>query len=176
MKRKGKLLLLLALVLLVLAGWGQKKVELLSDKKLIDLSAAIGNCMLGAEELTPDEGKDTPNPSATPVPMTSVTPKPTVTPRPTSTPTSMPAPTIHPKPTLPPKPKTYAVSVRDQVVAYKNTEWTDLDSFTEQLQKDCNEWTTFRLIDDYAEAHVYRKLLKILNELEAEIGLRYTIE
>jgi len=177
MKRRGKLFLLLTVSLLVLAGWGQKKVELLSDKKLIDLSAAIGNCMLGAEELVPpEEGKDTPNPSVTPVPMTSVTPKPTVTPIPTSTPTSMPAPTIHPKPTLPPKPKTYAVSVRDQVVAYKNTEWTDLDSFTEQLQKDCNEWTTFRLIDDYAEAHVYRKLLKILNELETEIGLRYTIE
>ena len=177
MKRKGKLLLLLAISLLVLAGWGQKKVELLSDKKLIELSAAIGNCMLGAEELVPpDEGKETPNLSATPIPMTSVTPKPTVTPRPTSTPSSMPAPTIHPRPTLPPKPRTYEVSVRDQVVTYKNTEWTDLDSFTEQLQNDCNEWTTFRLTDDYAEAHVYRKLLETLKKLETENGLRYTIE
>lgn len=176
MKRKGKLLLLLAVSLLALAGWSQKKVELLSDKKLIDLSAAIGNCMLGAEELTPDEGKDTPNTSVTPVPMTSVTPKPTVTPRPTSTPTSMPAPTIHPKPTLSPKPKTYDIRVRDQVVTYKNTTWTDLDILMEQFQKDCNEWTTLRLIDDYAEAHVYRKLIEFLKNLEAESGLRYIIE
>ena len=96
MKRKGKLLLLLAVSLLVLAGWGQKKVELLSDKKLIDLSAAIGNCTLGAEDLIPDEGKETPNLSATPVPMTSVTPKPTVTPRPTAQPTRSPQPIIVP--------------------------------------------------------------------------------
>ena len=176
MKRKGKLFLLLTVSLLVLAGWGQKKVELLSDKKLIDLSAAIGNCTLGAEDLIPDEGKDATTPLTTPVPMTSVTPKPTVTPRPTSTPTSMPAPTIHPRPTLPPKPRTYDIRVRDQVVTYKNETWPDLDIFTDQIQKDCNEWTTFRLTDDYAEAHVYRKLIEILNELEAENGLRYIIE
>lgn len=176
MKRKGKLFLLLAVSLLVLIGWGQKKVELLSDKKLIDLSAAIGNCTLGAEDLIPDSEKDATTPVTTPVPMASVTPKPTVTPRPTSTPTSMPAPSIHPKPTLPPKPKTYEIRVRDQVVTYKNEPWTDLDILTDRFQSDCNEWTTFRLIDDYAEAHVYRKIIEILNKLETEIGLRYIIE
>ena len=63
MKKRGKLFLLLAVSLLVLAGWGQKKVELLSDKKLIDLSAAIGNCTLGADEMTPSDGTGPQNPS-----------------------------------------------------------------------------------------------------------------
>ena len=62
MKRKGKLLLLLTVSLLVLAGWGQKKVELLNDKKLIDLNAALEKCILGADDLTPDEGNNNQNP------------------------------------------------------------------------------------------------------------------
>ena len=172
MKKRGTVFLLLMVSLLVLAGWGQKKVELLSDKKLIDLSAAIGNCTLGAEELIPEDGKDTPNPSATPVPMTSVTPKPTAAP----TLTSMPAPTIHPKPTLPPKPRTRDISVRDQIVTYKAVSWPDLDAFMEQLRQDQDEWTTFHLVDDYAEAHVYRRIKKMLEELKTELGLKYTEE
>ena len=172
MKKRGTVFLLLMVSLLVLAGWGQKKVELLSDKKLIDLSAAIGNCTLGAEELIPEDGKDTPNPSATPVPMTSVTPKPTAAP----TLTSMPAPTIHPKPTLPPKPRTRDISVRDQIVTYKAVSWPDLDVFMEQLRQDQDEWTTFHLVDDYAEAHVYRRIKKMLEELKTELGLKYTEE
>ena len=172
MKKRETFFLLLMVSLLVLAGWGQKKVELLSDKKLIDLSAAIGNCTLGAEELIPEDGKDTPNPSATPVPMTSVTPRPTAAP----TLTSMPAPTIHPKPTLPPKPRTRDISVRDQIVTYKAVSWPDLDAFMEQLRQDQDEWTTFHLVDDYAEAHVYRRIKKMLEELKTELGLKYTEE
>jgi len=172
MKKRGTVFLLLMVSLLVLAGWGQKKVELLSDKKLIDLSVAIGNCTLGAEELIPEDGKATPNPSATPVPMTSVTPRPTAAP----TLTSMPAPTIHPKPTLPPKPRTRDISVRDQIVTYKAVSWPDLDVFMEQLRQDQDEWTTFHLVDDYAEAHVYRRIKKMLEELKTELGLKYTEE
>ena len=172
MKKRGTVFLLLMVSLLVLAGWGQKKVELLSDKKLIDLSAAIGNCTLGAEELIPEDGKDTPNPSDTPVPITSFTPKPTAAP----TLTSMPAPTIHPKPTLPPKPRTRDISVRDQIVTYKAVSWPDLDAFMEQLRQDQDEWTTFHLVDDYAEAHVYRRIKKMLEELKTELGLKYTEE
>jgi hypothetical protein len=167
MKKRRKLFLLLAVSLLVLAGWGQKKVELLSDKKLIDLSVAIGNCTLGAEDLIPDEGDNTqdPNsPTATPGPAPTVTPKVSPTPWPTDA----------PKPTLPAKPRVQDISVRDQVVTYNYVPWPKLDILAEQLRRDHNEWTTFRLIDDFAEAHVYRQMLEILNELEAEIGLSYT--
>jgi hypothetical protein len=60
------------------------------------------------------------------------------------------------------------------VVTYNYVPWPKLDILAEQLRRDHNEWTTFRLIDDFAEAHVYRQMLEILNELEAEIGLSYT--
>ena len=188
MKKRWKLLLLALVSLLVLAGWSQKKVELLSDKKLIDLSAAIGNCTLGADDMTPDEGtsernpngqgaakptpKPTPKPTAMPTPMISVTPKPTITPGATSPH----APTIHPKPTVSIKPRTLDISVRDEQVTYNYVLWPYLDILKERLQRDHDERTSFCLIDDYAEAHVYRRMLEILNELEAEIGLRYTIK
>ena len=180
MKKRGKLLLLALVSVLVLAGWSQKKVELLSDKKLIDLSAAIGKCTLGADDMTPDEGTSTQNPNgqgtakptAAPTPRITVTPKPTVTPGASSTH----APTIHPKPTVSIKPRTLDISVRDEQVTYNYVSWPDLDLLKERLQKDHDERTSFRLIDDYAEAHVYRDMLKLLNELEAEIGLRYVIE
>lgn len=180
MKKRWKLLLLVFVSLLVLAGWGQKKVELLSDKKLIDLSAAIGKCALGGDSMTPDDGsstqnpdgQDTPNPSVVPSPTTSATPKPSVTPGPASTH----GPTIQPKPTVDIKPRTRDISVRDEQVTYNYKSWPDLDILKAQLQNDHNERTSFRLVDDYAEAHVYRRMLEILNELEAEIGLRYTIE
>ena len=172
MKKRGKLLLFLTVVLLVLVGWSQKKVELLNDKKLIDLNVAIGKCTLGAEDLVPEEGdsmQDVNNPVTAPDPKISVTPKPT----PGITPTHQ--PTIHPKPTLPPllKPRTLDISIRDQQITYNKVLWKDWEILKAQLQKDHDERTTFRLVDDFAEAHVYRQMLEILNELEAEIGLRY---
>ena len=169
MKRKRKLLLLVAVSLLVLAGWGQKKVELLNDKKLIDLSAAIGKCLIGAEELTKDEGdntKDPENPTVTPA----ANPSPTVTPKVT------PKITVTSAPTRVPLPRTIEIRIRDQKVIYNYVEWPALAILTEQLQKDHDERTTFRLIDDYAEAHVFRQMLGILEELENEIGLNFTRE
>ena len=168
MKKRGKLLLFLAVSLLVLAGWSQKKVELLNDKKLIDLNVAIGKCTLGAEDLIPDEGdsmQDANNPATAPKPEMSITPKPTQKLTPT--------PTTQPKPSLPAKPRTLDISIRDEQVTYNHVSWPDLEILKEQLQRDHDERTTFRLVDDFAEAHVYRQLLEILNELEAEIGLRY---
>ena len=172
MKKRGKLLLFLVIYLLVLVGWNQKKVELLNDKKLIDLNAAIGKCTLGAEDLIPNEGdntQDVNNPATTPAPKLSVTPKPTEGITPTH------QPTIQPKPTLPPllKPRTLDISIRDQQVTYNKVLWEDLEILKAQLQKDHDERTTFRLVDDFAEAHVYRQMLEILKELENEIGLRY---
>ena len=34
----------------------------------------------------------------------------------------------------------------------------------------------FCLVDDFAEAHVYRSVLKQLNELHSEIGLKFSYE
>ena len=49
MKEKFKLFILMFFFLLFLCGWGKKKVELLNDKKLIDLNVAIEICKPGAD-------------------------------------------------------------------------------------------------------------------------------
>ena len=171
MKKTKKCFLLLMVSLLAFAGWGRKKVELLSDKKLIDLSAAIGKCTLGADDLMPEEGdnaQDANNPDR--IPAMSVTPNPT------SQITPTPHPTNGPKPSLPAKPRTLDIRIRDMQVMYNYVPWPDLEILKAQLQKDHDERTTFRLVDDFAEAHVYRQMLEILNELENGIGLRYIKE
>ena len=48
MKKKYTILFVI-FSLMLLAGWGKKNVELLNDKKLIDLDAAIGICIPGAD-------------------------------------------------------------------------------------------------------------------------------
>ena len=112
MKKRRKLILLALVSLLVLAGWGQKKVELLSDKKLIDLSAAIGNCTLGADDMTPDDGTSTQNPEGQEGAAPTATPTPGITPRPTAKPTTSLQPTVKPAD------RTIIISVRDEEILY----------------------------------------------------------
>ena len=167
MKKRGKLFLLLAVSLLVLAGWGQKKVELLSDKKLIDLSVAIGNCTLGAEDLIPDEGNNTqaPNgPTATPGPAPSVTPRPT------------PQPTGSSQPIIVPTAKTIIISLRDEEILYDLRRVEDMETLKTRITVENADHISFQLVDNYAEAHVFRRVMKLLEELEAELGIRYIRE
>lgn len=162
MKRKCKLLLPVLLSVLLLAGWGKKTVELLNSKKLIDLNAAIEFCMPGAEALTPEDGEKTENPAEV-----------TVTPSPAATPTVTPRPTVTPKPTMDSKPRAVTISVRGCVVTCDSKQWDDLEALRERIVREANSNVTFRLIDDFAEAHVYRQLIAMLEELEAELGLSY---
>ena len=167
MKKRGKLFFLLAASLLVLAGWGQKKVELLSDKKLIDLSVAIGNCTLGAEDLIPDEGDNTrdPNgPTATPGPAPSVTPKPTS------------SPTGSSQPIIVPTAKTIIISVRDEEILYDLRRVEDMETLKTRITVENADHISFQLVDNYAEAHVFRRVVALLEKLEAEIGIRYIRE
>lgn len=170
MKRKYKLVLLMIFSLLLLAGWGKKSVELLNDKKLIDLNVALGNCILGAEDLIQDEGNQTQNPENPATPKPTMTPRPTATPRPIVTP----RPTATPVPTEAPKPRTIVIVVRDQKITYDSKERLEASKLKEQIQMDHGELVSFRLVDDFAEAHVYRKIMAILAELQEEIGIRYT--
>ena len=166
MKKRGKLLLLVLVSLLVLAGWGQKKVELLSSKKLIDLSAAIGKCTLGAEEMTPSNGTDTQNPNG----QGTVNPTPTTTPRPTAKPTST------PRPTVVPTAQTIIISIRDEAILYDLKPVENLDLLEKRIILANADHVSFRLLDNYAEAHVFRRVMALLEKLEAEIGIRYIRE
>lgn len=162
MKRKIKLLTALLFSLLFLVGFGKKSVELLSNKKLIDLDAAIQICMPGAESQEKENGENTKNP----VP-------PTVTPTPVVKPTTTPQPTATPKPTTKPKPRAVVINVRDCTVTCGSTVWEDFDALKERIAREANSSVTFHLVDDFAEAHVYRKIIAILEELDAELGISY---
>ena len=150
MKRKIKLLLFTGLSLLVLIGWGKKNVELLNDKKLIDLNIAMEKCLPGADVSDPENSSNTEKPQNT------VTP------------------TITPQLTVTPNPRTIVIRVRNRNITYDSIEWEDVDKLADRIRQDNSTLITFRLEDDFAEAHVYRRIMAVLAELEAELGIRYT--
>lgn len=158
MKRKIRLTLLVLLSLLVLAGFGKKSVELLSDKKLIDLNAAIALCLPGADSLEPENNgkqEEVQNPE-----------EPTATPKPTVAPTMIPESTG--------KARTIVISVRERVISFGLDKSITLVTLEERIRKNHKNGVDFQLVDDYAEAHVYREIIEMLEKLEAEIGVSYT--
>lgn len=162
MKRKYRLLVFLLLSLLILAGWGKKTVELLNSKKLIDLNAAIEICLSGSDSLE-QENAGKPQISVAPV----------QTPVPTAEPVTEPTNTPMPSATAKPKPRAVVINVRGCEVTCGSTKWEDMDALKERIAREANSHVTFRLVDDFAEAHVYRQILAILEELKEELGLSY---
>lgn len=162
MKKKYRLPVFLFFTLLIFAGWGKKTVELLNSKKLIDLNAAIEICLSGGD-LLEQENIGNPQISATPV----------QTPVPTEAPAKEPNNTPMPTATTKPKPRAVVINVHGSEVTCGSTQWEDMDALKERIAREANSHVTFRLVDDFAEAHVYRQIIAILEELEAELGLSY---
>ena len=154
MKRKYKLLLFMVVSLLCLVGWGKKQVELLNDKKLIDLNLALQNCSLGADskENTSDNDEK----------VDEIVPE--ITPTPTD------------KIVIEEKEKTIVISIRGRNITYDFAKWNDIEKLKDKMKQDHGEFVSFQLIDDFAEAHIYKRVMAILSELELEIGLKYTKE
>ena len=148
MKRKSIAVLLVFLSIMLLAGWGKKQVELLNDKKLIDLSKAIENC-IGADSSKPSDNSGA---DAAPEDGTQSNEGDTA------------------------GKKEIVISVRNKTVTYDNTEWKKLETLETKIRQDFKTNIVFKLVDDYAEAHVYRYIMKVLSELEVEIGITYTME
>ena len=154
MKRKYKLLLFMVVSLLCLVGWGKKQVELLNDKKLIDLNLALQNCSLGADskENTSDNDEK----------VDEIVPE--ITPTPTD------------KIVIEEKEKTIVISIRGRNITYNFAKWNDIEKLKDKMKQDNGKLVSFRLVDDFAEAHIYKRVMAILSELELEIGLKYTRE
>ena len=154
MKRKYKLLLFIVISLLCLVGWGKKQVELLNDKKLIDLNLALQNCSLGADskENTSDNDEKVEEivPEITPTPIDKIV--------------------------IEEKEKIIVISVRGRNITYNFVKWNDIDKLKDKIKQDNGELVSFQLVDDFAESHIYKQVMAILSELELEIGLKYTKE
>lgn len=151
MKKKVKLAVLLGLCLLCLAGWGKKTVDFLNNQKLIDLEAALQNCLHGDSMSESDYNTDNDKePESTQVPDTPTDPKEDID-----------------------QERVVIIRVRERKITY-DTEEIELNKLEHRIRQDYHEKLTYQLVEDYAEAHVYRRIRGILAGLKAELGLEYT--
>lgn len=153
MKKKYTILLLTIFSFMFLVGWGKKSVELLNDKKLIDLNIAIERCIPGADAPDDNDISNEENENNNDV-STKVIPD--------------------DKEDIEEKDRTLVISVRNRTITYANVEYINMDKLKERIRQDNGERVTFKLVDDFAEAHVYKEVMSILAELEAEFGLKYS--
>lgn len=157
MKKKYLATFIMISFLIFLAGWGKKEVKLLNDTKLIDLDAAIEKCIPGANSTEESEASDSTSD------VSSDEEVPTIT---------MP----NDEKLVENKERIIVITVRDQTVTYDTKEYTDMNRLKAKIVQDNGKQVSFRLVDDFAESHVYKEVLSILSDLEAEIGLNYTKE
>ena len=149
MKKKVRLIAVLILALVFLVGWGKQSVKLLNESKLIDLEAALQVCLHGSSMSEGDVDSDNPEePVSTQVPT-------------------------DPKEDIDEE-KTLIISVRDRRITYDMGEEITLDKLEDRIRQEYNAKTTYQLVDDFAEAHIYRRVQAILSNLKDEIGLEYT--
>lgn len=153
MKRKMNLSVLIGLFLLLLVGFGKKSVELLNDSKLIDLDAAIGIAKPGGDA---KEEANSSNQNVEEDSLEHSEEKSDITDMDTQ--------------------HIIVIKISEQKVTYDSIPWADIDKLEEKIRNDNRENVCFSLVDDFAEVHVYKKVLKILTDLHSEIGLIYTKE
>lgn len=154
MKRFLTIVLCLSSVL-ILCAWGTKKVELLDNQKLIDLEKAIEFAKPGADSAVGSEGEnsgesDSGNESGN-------------------------------APEVPVKDRIIVISIRDEIITYNGSVYKEeilenTEAFENMLIRDNKDKTEFKLVDDFAEAHVYKCVLEILKKLHSETDLKFTYE
>ncbi len=157
MKKKYTILFVI-FSLMLLAGWGKKNVELLNDKKLIDLDAAIGICIPGADTAQASDNvvnqSDAENEEHNEENMTAEI-------------------ALDDKERIDEEKQVRVIKIRAREIVYETVE-TDIDELKNKLKQDNGKNVTFKLVDDFAEAHVYKEVKSMLSELEQEIGLKYS--
>lgn len=132
-------------MILLWCSWGEKPVELLDDKKLIDLNKAIEFMEPGGELITPDD----------PAYTTAVTTE------------------------QKPSEEMIYINVRGEQIKFDGEEITfeELEAkLRQKLKKTDREHVTFKLADNFAEAHVYRNILGLLRDMNEKEGVKYAYE
>lgn len=157
--KKTMVILLLVLSAAFLAGWGKKVVELLNDTPLIDLSKAIKEAPVGNQGNTLKTEEKEPESDGI---MAEDERE-----RPLDNKTEMAGEKKEP----------YRIKIRDMTITYKNRRCNSLDTLKDNLIRDCSDGAgSVYLEDDFAEAHVYKDVLALLEQLHETIGLAYTFE
>lgn len=153
--RKIRIVLLLVLSIFILSGWGEKSVELLNDKPLIDLNKAIKEVPLGkqgntliikgygesSEEITIGNQNENSAKDKSEVSQDKIE---------------------------------YQIIIQDTTIHYNGNQYTDIETLKNKINNDCNNMEIkISLIDKYAESHVYKEILAILEQLHKENNLEY---
>ena len=133
MKKSIKSVLFVMLAVPLLCAIGEN-VELLDNRKLIDLDKAIEFARPGGDSITPQEGTVQGGTSQTSV-----------------------------------------VEIRiEGVSVYYNGKKLGTEDFRKKLTDDKDRGRTFVLVDDFAEAKVYKRVRNTLRKLRDDIGLEFT--
>jgi hypothetical protein len=142
MKKTLKIIFLLVTVI-TLCSWGEKAVELLDSRKLIDLEKAIEISTPGGAAIFEDDQNDTDteqngsqNPSS----------------------------------------KILVVTIRDEQITYNQKSVSGVEELAKKVHMDLKEGMKISLVDDYAEAHVYRDVLKALKTIRSEQNFDLSFE
>lgn len=140
---------------LLLCAWGTEKVTFLDKGKLIDLQKAIEFAKPGANHADGSEGDNSSKPD-------SENENGNV-------------------PEVPVKDRIIVISIRDEIITYNGSVYKEeilenTEAFENMLIRDNKDKTEFKLVDDFAEAHVYKCVLEILKKQHSETGLKFTYE
>ena len=160
-----------------------------ADKPFIELSGSVGTA-IGNAQGAYYAANVTEKPAPTGTEMPSSTPKPSITAKPTTTPTPLPSsgpdtpapsntpvptvvPTLSPTPT-PIVPTEARIIVADEQVSSNGLFDGNVEDFKTEFQKEHGVFKGLKiiLIDDYAEAKSFRRMIRLIKES----GVEYEIE
>lgn len=146
MKRKWLLLLVSFVVATAFVGWKIKPVELIDDKLLIDLDMRIQDAGWGQED-SPDDGSMVTSPDDK-----------------------------NPDIDIPTDPDDRAeimIVIRGEKVLVNEVHMKTTDALKKYLERFLAEEpganTRVCLVDDYAEAHAYKKVYELLEQLQTQV-------
>lgn len=75
-----------------------------------------------------------------------------------------------------PSSKILVVTIRDEQITYNQKSVSGVEELAKKVRMDLKEGMKISLVDDYAEAHVYRDVLKALKEIRSEQNFDLSFE
>ena len=156
MKKKIFVLIVLFLSMIFFVGWGKRKIELMDEKKLIDLSKAIKYVEPGGDIDENDGGSESDE---------------SIEQSETETDTQEAETDITDT-----EEQTIIITIYGEVVLYNGQEVDTIDQIEEYIRRDYKENMHVVLKDDWAESHQFKKVLRMLEKLHEEVDVTYSIE
>ncbi|MBD5515844.1 MAG: hypothetical protein HDR06_14690 [Lachnospiraceae bacterium] len=142
---------LLFMALCLLAGFGSKPIELLDKGRLIDLDKAIQNAdfgKVGSETSIKEKNQEEPQENLGDQNK------------------------IEEVETAEKKKETYKIIVRGETILFEDRKCKNTEELKKLITPLSSEKSGISLLDDYAEAHIYREVLEVIKE----VGIYYTEE